>query len=343
MLEILGTGWPLLAVASLFGLLVGSFLNVVILRLPARLMHQWRQQSREMLEELDGAAGTGNAAAATAEAPAAVAADASSGALPPAATADESTGAAAAAVQAETQPLSAATATADEPPPDLVFKGSHCLHCKHPLSPLDNIPLLSWLALRGRCRYCKTPISAQYPLVEALTALAAFIVVWRFGFTLQAAAGLLLTFSLIALSGIDVRTQLLPDTITLPLLWLGLLLALRSLFVAPADAILGAVVGYLSLWSVYWGFKLLTGKEGMGYGDFKLLAALGAWMGVMSLLPIVLLASLVGAIVGGAVLFLRRQDSSTPIPFGPFIAAAGWLHFIWGQQLLRWYEQLLFA
>lgn len=343
MVEIFGNGWPLLAVASLFGLLVGSFLNVVILRLPARLMHDWRQQSREILELDDegkprAEADRPTATAGSAEIPPAAAQAQTSAVLEAdavASTAAATPGSAAAGADA--------TAAADQAPPDLVFKGSHCPHCKHPLSPLDNIPLLSWLFLRGRCRYCEAPISAQYPLVEALTALAAFVVVWRYGFTPQAVAGLALTFSLIALSGIDIRTQLLPDVITLPLLWLGLLLALPPLFVAPASAILGAAVGYVSLWSVYWGFKLLTGKEGMGYGDFKLLAALGAWMGVTSLLPIVLLASLVGAVVGGAMLFLRRQDSGTPIPFGPFIAAAGWVQFVWGDMLLRWYGQLLLA
>jgi leader peptidase (prepilin peptidase)/N-methyltransferase len=297
--EILGSGWPLLAVASLFGLLVGSFLNVVILRLPARLMHEWRQQSRELLALDADVAGADVA------------------------NTDE--------------------AAEEEAPPDLVFKGSHCPHCKHALSPLDNIPLVSWLVLRGRCRYCKAPISAQYPLVEALTALAAFVVVWRFGFTAQAAAGLALSFCLIALSGIDIRTQLLPDNLTLPLLWGGLLLSLVPVFVSPVDAILGAAIGYLSLWLVFQTFKLATGKEGMGYGDFKLLGALGAWMGPISLLPIVLLSSLAGAILGSIALAMRGKDRSTPIPFGPFIALAGWIQFIWGEQLLQLYAQVLFV
>lgn len=307
MIETLGEGWPLLAVASLFGLLVGSFLNVVILRLPQRLLHDWREQSRELL-------GLGPE-------PALMQNLAEPSAIP----FDEDLPAAA-------QP---------EPPPDLVFKPSHCMHCKHALAPLDNIPLLSWLALGGRCRYCRTPISVQYPLIEALAALAALAVVWQYGFSLQSAAGLLLSFSLIALAGIDFRTQLLPDQITLPLLWGGLLLALLPVSVTPAQAVLGATIGYLSLWSVYWVFKLATGKEGMGYGDFKLMAALGAWMGPMSLLPIILLSSLVGAVIGSLVLFLRDKDSSTPIPFGPFIAAAGWIQYVWGAELLRLYERLL--
>lgn len=273
---------PLIALTGLLGLLVGSFLNVVILRLPRRLEHDWRAQSRELLE------------------------------LP-----------------------------GEEPaPPDLVFTASHCVHCQHKLSPLDNIPLLSWLALRGRCRYCRAPISWQYPLVELLSALASAAIAWKFGYGWPLAAGLLFTWTLIAASGIDARTQLLPDQLTLPLLWLGLLLSLLPLFVDPASAIIGAAIGYLSLWSVFWLFKLATGKEGMGYGDFKLLAALGAWMGAFSLLPIILLSSLVGAIIGGIVLAVRGQGRNTPIPFGPFIAVAGWVWFVFGDRLAGVYSAL---
>ncbi|HJT98913.1 MAG TPA: A24 family peptidase [Rhodanobacteraceae bacterium] len=274
---------PLIALTGLLGLLVGSFLNVVILRLPRRLEHEWRTQARELLGH------------------------------------------------AESDEVS---------PPDLVVTGSHCPSCKHPLSALDNIPLASWLALRGRCRYCRAKISWQYPLVELLTALASATIAWKIGFGWPLAAGLVFTWILIAASGIDARTQLLPDQLTLPLLWLGLALSLVPLFIAPDAAILGAAIGYLSLWSVYWLFKLATGKEGMGYGDFKLLAALGAWMGVASLLPIVLLSSLIGAIVGGAVLALRGQDRATPIPFGPFIAAAGWGWFVFGDSLREGYASL---
>jgi len=279
----------LIPLTGVFGLLVGSFLNVVILRLPRRLEHEWRSQARELL-----------------------------------------------ATDAENE-----TSTArDAPPPDLVFTSSHCPHCKHALSAFDNIPLLSWLALRGRCRYCKAPISWQYPLVELLTALASAAVAWKFGFGWPLAAGLVFTWILVAASGIDARTQLLPDQLTLPLLWIGLLISLVPLFVAAPAAIIGAAIGYLSLWSVYWLFKLLTGKEGMGYGDFKLLGALGAWMGAMSLLPIILLSSLIGAIVGGAALALRGKDRSTPIPFGPFIAAAGWSWFVFGDWLGTFYARL---
>jgi leader peptidase (prepilin peptidase)/N-methyltransferase len=272
---------PLIALTGLLGLLVGSFLNVVILRLPKRLEHDWRSQARELLGHAE---------------------------------------------------------TAEAAPPDLVKTGSHCPSCRHKLSALDNIPLVSWLALRGRCRDCGVRISWQYPLVELLTALASAAIAWKLGFGWPLAAGLALTWTLIAAAGIDARTQLLPDQLTLPLLWLGLLVSLVSMFVTPTSAIVGAAIGYLSLWSVYWLFKLATGKEGMGYGDFKLLGALGAWMGPMSLLPIVLLSSLIGALVGGTMLALRGQDRSTPIPFGPFIAAAGWVWFVLGDKLGAVYQ-----
>ena len=272
-----------IALAGLLGLIVGSFLNVVILRLPTRLMHDWRQQSRELLE-LEG---------------------------------DDNS----------------------LVPPGIVLERSHCPHCKHLLGPLDNIPLLSWLLLRGHCRYCGATISMQYPIVELLCCICSAIVMWKFGFGWQAGAALVLTWTLIALAGIDVRTQLLPDQLTLPLLWLGLVLSLFPLFIGSSASVLGAVIGYLSLWSVYWLFKLTTGKEGMGYGDFKLLAALGAWMGTSALLPIVLLSSLIGAVVGGAFLAIRGHDRATPIPFGPFIAAAGWVQFVFGDQIMAVYRQ----
>jgi len=269
--------------AGLLGLIVGSFLNVVILRLPARLFHGWRQQSRELLE-LDVAA--------------------------------------------------------EEAPPGLVREPSHCPNCKHKLRAFENIPLLSWIVLRGRCRHCKTPISIQYPLVELLTGICSAAIVLKFGVSWQAGAGLLLTWTLIALSGIDLRTQLLPDQLTLPLLWLGLLLSLVPLFVGSSASVLGAAIGYLSLWSVYWLFKLATGKEGMGYGDFKLLGGLGAWMGPWALLPIILLSSLIGAIIGSIFLLVRGHDRSTPIPFGPFIAISGWVWFIFAEPLSGFYRHL---
>ena len=213
------------------------------------------------------------------------------------------------------------------------------MQCKHALSPLDNIPLLSYVLLRGRCRYCQTRISWQYPLVEAISAAACAVIAWKFGFGLPLLAGLFFTWILIAASGIDARTQLLPDQLTLPLLWLGLLLSLVPVFVAESDAILGAAIGWASLWCVFWLFKWMTGKDGMGYGDFKLLGALGAWMGPMALLPIILLSSLIGAVIGGIALAINGKDRSTPIPFGPFIATAGWLWFVFGTELLALYQR----
>lgn len=269
-----------IAAAGVLGLLVGSFLNVVILRLPARLMFAWKRDARDVLELIP----------------------------------DESTA-----------------------PPGIVRQSSHCPHCKHPLAAYDNVPLVSWLALRGRCRHCKARISTQYPLVELLSGVASAVIVWKFGPSWQALAALLFTWVLIAAAGIDLRTQLLPDQLTLPLMWLGLLIALVPLFVDAPHAILGAAIGYIALWCVYWAFKLATGKEGMGYGDFKLLAALGAWMGPVALLPIILISSLIGAVVGVIALRARGQDHSTPIPFGPFIAAAGWVWFVFGGTLFAAY------
>lgn len=272
------TAW--IVIAGVLGLLVGSFLNVVILRLPERLDALWRQEAQDVL-----------------------------------------------GVEAAPQTL----------PPGIVRESSHCPHCKHPLAAYDNVPLFSWFWLKGRCRYCQARISIQYPLVELLTAILSAMVVWKFGPTWAALAGLCFTWSLVALSGIDLRTQLLPDQITLPLLWAGLLLSLGHLFVEPKSAILGAAIGYLSLWSVYWLFKLLTGKEGMGFGDFKLLAALGAWMGPVALLPVILLSSFIGALIGGTMIALRKHAREMPMPFGPFIAMAGWVWFIAGDYLLHAY------
>ena len=271
-----------IAAAGVLGAVVGSFLNVVILRLPARMEYFWKRDARELLE------------------------------LP------------------------------EDPapqPPDLVRRASHCPHCKHPLAPWDNIPLLSWLSLRGRCRYCKTAISFQYPLVELLCGIASAIVVWKFGASWQAAAALAFTWILVAAAGIDFRTQLLPDTLTLPLLWLGLLVSLVPLFAPTRGALIGAAAGYLALWSVYWLFKLATGKEGMGHGDFKLFAAAGAWMGWTALLPVIILAALSGALVGGAMLAMRGQDRSVPFAFGPFLAIAMWIWLVAGHELFAAYAQ----
>ncbi|MCL6712129.1 A24 family peptidase [Pseudomonas sp. R2.Fl] len=272
-----GLGFP---VAAGLGLLVGSFLNVVILRLPRKLDWQWRRDAREILEEPE---------------------------------------------------------IYDPPPPGIVVESSHCPHCKHKLAWFENIPLISWLALRGKCRHCKAPISVQYPLVELLTALLVVASVWRFGFGWQGFGASLLSCFLVALSGIDLRTRLLPDQLTLPLMWLGLIASLENLYMVPKAAVLGAIAGYVSLWSVWWLFKQLTGKEGMGHGDFKLLAAIGAWVGLKGVLPTILLSSLVGAIIGSVWLASKGRDRATPIPFGPYLAVAGWVVFFWGQDLIDAY------
>lgn len=270
-------GYPL---AAGFGLLVGSFLNVVILRLPQRLEWTWKRDSREMLELPD---------------------------------------------------------VYEPPPPGIVVERSHCPQCKHVLSWYENIPLFSWLALRGKCRHCKAPISAQYPIVELLTMLLFTACVWRFGFGWQGFGAIVFTGFLIALSGIDLRTQLLPDQLTLPLMWLGLIAAADNLYFGAKPALLGAVAGYLSLWIVWWLFKQLTGKEGMGHGDFKLLAAIGAWAGLKGVLPTILISSIVGAIIGSIWLAMKGRDRATPIPFGPYLAVAGWIVFFWGEALVDGY------
>jgi leader peptidase (prepilin peptidase)/N-methyltransferase len=273
-------GYPL---AAGLGLLVGSFLNVVILRLPTRLEWSWKRDSREVLGL------------------------------------DE---------------------VYDPPPPGIVVERSHCPHCKHVLSWYENIPLFSWLALRGKCRHCHAPISPQYPLVELLTMLLFLACVARFGFGWQGFGAMVFTAFLVSMSGIDLRTQLLPDVLTLPLMWLGLVAASDHLYMSAKPALVGAAVGYASLWSVWWLFKQLTGKEGMGHGDFKLLAAIGAWTGLRGILPTVLIASLVGAIIGSIWLAVKGRDRATPIPFGPYLAVGGWIVFFWGQQLVDGYLHL---
>lgn len=269
--------------ALLIGLLVGSFLNVVIYRLPKMMQRDWREQAREILE------------------------------LP-----------------AEPQ-----TATFN-----LVLPNSSCPHCAHEIKPWENIPVISYLLLRGKCSSCKAPISLRYPLVELTCGLLSAYIAWHFGFTWQAGAMLLLTWGLLAMSLIDADHQLLPDSLVLPLLWLGLIANSFGLFTSLEDALWGAIAGYLSLWSVYWLFKLVTGKEGMGYGDFKLLAMLGAWGGWQVLPLTILLSSLVGAVLGLIMLRLRNAETSTPIPFGPYLAIAGWIALLWGEQITASYLQI---
>ncbi|AEK63747.1 prepilin peptidase [Collimonas fungivorans] len=220
---------------------------------------------------------------------------------------------------------------------NLVVPRSACTQCKHQIGALENVPILSYLALRGKCAACKTPISIRYPLVEALTGALSALLIWHFGSGWVGLATLVLLYLLIAMTFIDADTQLLPDDLTLPLLWIGLLLNLSGLFVPLQDAVIGAAAGYLSLWAIYWAFKLLTGKEGMGYGDFKLLAALGAWLGWKMLPIIILFSSLVGAVVGIILIVFARRGRDKPIPFGPYLAAAGLLALLYGQTILETY------
>ncbi|CAN7445557.1 A24 family peptidase [Pseudomonas sp. LjRoot71] len=269
--------------AMLTGLLVGSFLNVVIYRLPIMMQRDWREQAREILE----------------------------------------------------LPSEPQTTTFN-----LVLPNSSCPHCSHEIKPWENIPVISYLFLRGKCSSCKSPISLRYPLVELTCGLLSAFIAWHFGFTWQAGGMLLLTWGLLAMSLIDVDHQLLPDSLVLPLLWLGLIANSFGLFASLEDALWGAIAGYLSLWLVYWLFKLVTGKEGMGYGDFKLLAMLGAWGGWQVLPLTILLSSLVGAVLGTIMLRMRNAESSTPIPFGPYLAIAGWIALLWGEQITSSYLQI---
>ncbi len=266
-----------LLTAAATGLVIGSFLNVVIHRLPIMLEREWRLHCAE----LEGR----------------------------------------------------------ESPPIEVFNlwrpASRCPTCKRPIRPRENIPILSFLIQRGRCTGCGSRISARYPIVELLAAAAAAVSAWRYGVSLAAVGGAALGWSLIALACIDLDRHLLPDAITLPLLWAGLGLNLLGVYTDLEASLLGAIAGYLVLWAVYWGFKLLTGKEGMGYGDFKLLAALGAWAGWQSLPLTVLLASLVGAVTGIVLIAMKKQPRSQPMPFGPLLAAAGWISLLWGEPITR--------
>ena len=262
-------------VAALFGLLVGSFLNVVIHRIPKMMQ---RESDNYVAQE--------------------------SGKEPP-----------------HTDRY------------NLMVPRSSCPHCGHQITALENIPVISWLALRGKCRKCKAPISARYPAVELLTGILAGVLVWTFGSGLAGMATLLFLFLLVAMTFIDIDTQLLPDDLTYPLLWAGLLVNLHGTFVPLQDAVVGAAAGYLVLWSVYWLFKLVTGKEGMGSGDFKLLAALGAWLGWQMLPTIILLSSVVGAIVGISLIVFAKRGRDKPIPFGPYLAAAGLIALLYGSAI----------
>ncbi len=273
----------LAAIAGLLGLCVGSFLNVVIYRLPKMMEQDWHAQCAELRGETPSTAG-------------------------------------------------ALT---------LARPRSRCPSCGHQITALENIPLVSYLFLRGKCSNCAALISPRYPIVEAITALLSAYAAWHFGPTLQTIGALLLIWALIALTVIDFDTQLLPDSITLPLLWFGLAFNLLGTHVDIYSSVIGAMAGYLSLWSVFWLFKLATGKEGMGYGDFKLLAALGAWLGWQMLPVIILLSSVVGATIGIGLIVAARQGRNTPIPFGPYLAIAGLIALFWGPQLTRTYLGLM--
>jgi leader peptidase (prepilin peptidase)/N-methyltransferase len=286
-----------IAVAFVFGLLFGSFVNVVIHRIPVMLQREWAAQAKEILAPHDESVAAGS----------------------------ESEG----------------EGEADLEPYNLVVPRSKCPSCNTQIAAIENIPVLSYIALRGRCRHCQTPISIQYPLVEILCGLLVALAILAFGTTIQGALAALMLLALVALAGIDFHTQLLPDAITLPMLWLGLLANTWNSFAALDEAVLGAVAGYMILWLVYQAFKLLTGKEGMGYGDFKLLAMLGAWFGWQSLPAIILLSSMAGACIGVAMVLTRGHDRQIPIPFGPYLAIAGCVYLFAGEAINAWYLGLL--
>jgi leader peptidase (prepilin peptidase)/N-methyltransferase len=281
--------WFYLLTVGLVSLCIGSFLNVVIYRLPIMMQREWQTECRVLL-------------------------------------ADD---------------LKPTKADNTETEFNLIKPNSTCPKCKTAIKPWQNIPVISWLLLKGRCASCSNPISVRYPIVEMLTAVLSLIVAYTFGVTEQALLYILITWVLVALTFIDIDHMLLPDQLTLPLVWLALIAAVMGITISPTDAIIGAACGYLSLWSVFWLFKLLTGKEGMGYGDFKLLAVFGALLGWQSLLTIVLLSSVVGAIIGIALLSIQGKDKATPIPFGPYLASAGWVTLLWGTQIQVFYFNLL--
>lgn len=267
----------------ILGLMVGSFLNVVIHRLPKMMEIGWHQQCAELRGETPAVTQTYN----------------------------------------------------------LVVPRSACPHCNHAIGAWENIPVLSYLLLRGKCKGCGAPISPRYPVIEAVSGLLCTFAAWHFGFGWAALGAMLLIWSLLALTAIDFDTQLLPDDITLPLMWGGLLFNLSGTYTSLHSAVLGAVLGYLVLWGVYWLFKLVTGKEGMGYGDFKLLAALGAWLGWQMLPLIILLSSLVGAVVGIVLIVAAKHGRNIPIPFGPYLAGGGLIALFWGEPLTQSYLQML--
>jgi leader peptidase (prepilin peptidase)/N-methyltransferase len=281
------------AVVFAFCLVIGSFLNVVIHRLPIMMERDWREQAAELVN------------------------------TPP-----------------ETE--------LPEDRFDLIVPRSRCPSCGTMIKSWQNIPVVSYLFLGGKCAKCNESISARYPLVEMMTAVLAALCAWRFGASWEAIMAIVLTLSLVPIAMIDADTQLIPDSIVLPLLWIGLAMSLfnpmagaQTLFISPQDAIVGAMAGYLSLWSIYWLFKLVTGKEGMGYGDFKLLAALGAWLGWQQLPLIILMSAVVGAVTGIALMAFRKHERSVPIPFGPFLAAAGWITMLWGDTIKTTYLDTL--
>lgn len=276
-------------VVTIIGATIGSFLNVVIYRLPLSLMKGWERECKEFLASTD---------------------------------------------EAKPTPTSAEAAPEDTKETfNIAFPASHCPCCKAPVRAWQNIPIISYLLLKGKCAACKVKISLRYPIVEFVTSVLSVWVVYSLGLTVEAGLVLLLTWSLLVLTLIDVDHQLLPDNITLPLMWLGLLANTQGYFTDLQSAVLGAVMGYLALWSVFWLFKLVTGKEGMGFGDFKLLAALGAWMGWQALPVIIILSSAVGAIIGIGGILIFGKDKNKPIPFGPYLAIAGWIAFFWGDAI----------
>ena len=275
-----------IGVFVLFGLLVGSFLNVVILRLPKRVKWDWTEQSTEWLK---------------------------------------------------------ITPKDDDAvrPAGITHKASHCPNCKTKIKPWHNIPVIGYMLLRGKCAACKQAISIRYPLVECVTAILTGIVIWRFGVSIAGFLAIILTWTLIVQTGIDFDNQLLLDEITFPVLWLGLLASLIPVFASSSDAIIGAAFGYLSLWSVFWLYKLFTGKEGMGFGDFKLLALMGAWLGWQLIPQIILMSTLIGSIVGITLIVTKKLNKEKPIPFGPYIAGAGFIALIWGDQINAKYLSML--